>query len=309
MSPIVVIAIAAMCLSVPLLVVATPSSATNRSVRRRSRKNLARSIGAAAQAAPEVDESAEKKPAGQPSLARRISPSSWVGRLEALYAAAGRPAQWPVDRMLAGKFVLAAVAAGFAFLYFAASRSPLAILIGLGATALCFFLPEILVKNIGMKRNERIALELPDTLDQMTIAVEAGLGFDSAVSRTARNGTGPLAEDLIRTLQDIQVGQSRRVAYEALAERTNVPDLRRFIRSIIQADINGIAIADVLKTQADEMRLKRRQRAEEKAMKIPVKVVMPLMFCILPVLFIVLLGPAAIDILAAFGDGAPTAAG
>ena len=143
----------------------------------------------------------------------------------------------------------------------------------------------------------RIALELPDTLDQMTIAVEAGLGFESAMAQAGQNGNGPLAEELVRTLQDIQVGQTRREAYEALAERTGVPDLRRFIRAVIQADDYGISIADVLRTQAREMRLKRRQRAEEKAMQIPVKVIFPLMLCILPVLFIVLLGPAAMDII------------
>jgi tight adherence protein C len=104
----------------------------------------------------------------------------------------------------------------------------------------------------------------------------------------------------VRTLQDIQLGQSRRQAYESLAARTDVVDLRRFVRSIIQADRYGVAVADVLRTQAAEMRLKRRQRAEEKAMQIPVKVIFPLMLCILPVLFIVLLGPAAMDIVAAF---------
>ena len=141
---------------------------------------------------------------------------------------------------------------------------------------------------------------MPDTLDQMTIAVEAGLGFDSAMARAGKNGKGPLAEELVRTMQDIQVGQSRRQAYESLASRTGVPDLRKFVRAIIQADLYGISVADVLRTQAAEMRMKRRQRAEEKAMQIPVKVIFPLMLCILPVLFIVLLGPAAMDIVAAF---------
>ncbi len=297
MSPIAAFAIGALTLSVPLLVVAAPSS--SRRVRTRARRNLSMAMAPAAAGPQDADEPVVVRDR-QPSLARRMSPTGWVDRLERLYAAAGRPANWPVDRLLAGKYVLAAVAGGLSLLYLLAARSPVAVLVGVGATAVAFFLPDLLLKSQGQKRNEVIALELPDTLDQMTIAVEAGLGFDSAVSRTARNGKGPLADELVRTLQDIQVGQSRRVAYEALAGRTDVADLRRFIRAIVQADINGIAIADVLKTQADEMRLKRRQRAEEKAMKIPVKVVMPLMFCILPVLFIVLMGPAAMDIVAAF---------
>jgi tight adherence protein C len=123
------------------------------------------------------------------------------------------------------------------------------------------------------------------------------------MARAGRNGRGPLAEELVRTLQDIAVGQPRREAYLALADRAAVPDLRRFIRAVVQADVYGVSVADVLRTQASEMRLKRRQRAEEKAMQIPVKVIFPLILCILPTLFIVLLGPAVLDIAAAFGGG------
>ena len=167
-------------------------------------------------------------------------------------------------------------------------------------TVVSHFLPELLLHSRGQERAQKIGLELPDTLDQMTIAVEAGLGFDSAMARAAKAGTGPLAQELARTMQDMQVGQSRRQAYESLASRTGVPPLRKFVRAIIQADLYGIAVADVLRTQADQLRIKRRQRAEEKAMQIPIKVIFPLMLCILPVLFIVLLGPAAMDIVAAF---------
>lgn len=177
---------------------------------------------------------------------------------------------------------------------------PLLILMVLVTALVCYFLPELLLKSRGQERNEEIALELADTLDQMTIAVEAGLGFDSAMARAGRSGTGPLAAELVRTLQEIQVGQLRRNAYEALALRTDVPDLRRFVRAIIQADAYGISVADVLRTQASEMRLKRRQRAEEKAQQVPVKVIFPLLTCILPVLFIVLLGPTAINMMEAF---------
>jgi tight adherence protein C len=201
---------------------------------------------------------------------------------------------------MAGKVVLAGTLALLSLLYISSAPRMVPILLGVAITVVGYFLPELLLHSRGQERSQKITLELADTLDQMTIAVEAGLGFDSAMSRAGRNGQGPLAEELVRTLQDIQVGHSRRDAYEGLAQRTSVPDLRRFIRAIIQADAYGIAIADVLRTQAAEMRMKRRQRAEEKAMQIPVKVIFPLMLCILPVLFIVLLGPAAIDIAAAF---------
>jgi tight adherence protein C len=192
--------------------------------------------------------------------------------------------------------------AGGAFGLLLATARPgmLTVAMAVGVPLVCYFLPELLLHSRGQERQQAIALELADTLDQMTIAVEAGLGFESAMARAGRNGTGPLAQELVRTLQDIAVGQPRREAYLALAERTGVPDLRRFIRAVVQADAYGISIADVLRTQAAEMRLKRRQRAEEKAMQIPVKVIFPLILCILPTLFIVLLGPAALDIVDAF---------
>ncbi len=174
------------------------------------------------------------------------------------------------------------------------------VLLAVVVTGVAYYVPELLLKSRGQERQQAIGLELADTLDQMTIAVEAGLGFESAMARAGRNGKGPLAEELVRTLQDIAVGQPRRDAYLALADRTGVTDLRRFIRAVVQADAYGVSIADVLRTQAQEMRLKRRQRAEEKAMQIPVKVIFPLILCILPTLFIVLLGPAVLDIISVF---------
>ncbi|GAA4286414.1 type II secretion system F family protein [Georgenia daeguensis] len=234
------------------------------------------------------------------SLARRLTAPGMVRFLEKLHARAGRPATWSVDRLLVLKPAASVLAAFLTFLLVSSSASPLIVLTGGLATVVCYFLPELLLYSRGIERSEKITLELADTLDQMTIAVEAGLGFDAAMARAGRNGTGPLAEELVRTLQDIQMGQSRRRAFEALASRTDVQDLRRFIRAVIQADTYGIAIADVLRTQASEMRRKRRQRAEKKAMEIPIKVIFPLMMCILPVLFIVLMGPAAMDIVEAF---------
>jgi tight adherence protein C len=174
------------------------------------------------------------------------------------------------------------------------------VLLALFVTVLTYFVPDLLLHSQGAKRQEAIELELPSTLDQMLISVEAGLGFESAMARAGQNGNGPLAAELLRTLQDMQVGRSRREAYVAMAERTGAPDLRSFVRAVVQADAYGVAIASVLRTQAKQMRIKRRQRAEEKAMKLPIKVLFPLMLCILPVLFIVILGPAVINIIAAF---------
>ncbi|WWF03865.1 type II secretion system F family protein [Janibacter terrae] len=244
------------------------------------------------------DESHERVAAGLPVLARRLTPPGVLRRLDHLHGRAGRPAAWPIERLLVVKTLLPLFGAVLTLLL---ASEPVLILLGLLVTLVCYFVPELLLYSRGMERRAEITVKLADTLDQMMIAVEAGLGFDSAMARAGKNGKGPLAEELVRTLQDIQLGQSRREAYEALAERTDVPDLRRFVRAIIQADAYGVAIVDVLRTQAAEMRTKRRQRAEEKAMQIPVKVIFPLMLCILPVLFIVLLGPVVLRMGAAFG--------
>jgi tight adherence protein C len=220
--------------------------------------------------------------------------------MERLLSRAGRPPEWPLQRLLAAKLVLVCVSGLLGALYIASASGGMSLMLTILVIVVSYFLPEALLHSRGQKRSQQIALELADTLDQLTIAVEAGLGFDSALARVGSNGNGPLAEELVRTLQDVQVGQSRRQAYEALATRTDAQDLRRFIRAVIQADKYGVSIAGVLRTQAAEMRMKRRQRAEEKAMQIPVKVIFPLMLCILPVLFIVLLGPAAMDIMKTF---------
>jgi tight adherence protein C len=225
-----------------------------------------------------------------------------VPRLNRLANTAGRPAAWPIPRLLAAKVVLAAIAGALGLLVFTAHPGLVTGLLTGAITLVSYVVPELLLYSRGQERRQAIGLELADTLDQMTIAVEAGLGFESAMARAGANGKGPLAEELVRTLQDIAVGQPRRDAYLALADRTGVPDLARFIRAVVQADAYGVSIADVLRTQAQEMRLKRRQRAEEKAMQIPVKVIFPLILCILPVLFIVLLGPAVMDIVAAFSS-------
>jgi tight adherence protein C len=234
------------------------------------------------------------------AIARRLTSTTMVRRLERLHLKAGRPADWPVPRLIQAKLVFAVIIGLLGVVYLQHASSMLAVVTAVGVTVVAYFVPELLLHSRAQKRSEQIQLALADTLDQMTIAVEAGLGFEAAMARAGRNGKGPLAEELIRTLQSIQVGRSRREAFDSLAGRTDVADLRRFIRAVIQAETYGIAIADVLRSQAREMRLKRRQRAEEKAMQIPVKVIFPLMLCILPVLFIVLLGPAAMDIMKAF---------
>lgn len=233
------------------------------------------------------------------TFARRLLPTT-VHRLDRMLTRAGRPAAWPLDRVLTVKLVLPVVVAVLGLVYLLSVRSAVAALVVLAATALACFVPELLLRSRGEERRQKIGLALADVLDQVSMSVEAGLGFDPAMARAGRTGVGPLAEELMRTQQDMQVGQSRRQAYQGLADRTGAPELGRFVRAVLQADTYGIPIADVLRTQAAEARLKRRQQAEEKAMTIPTKVVFPLMLLILPVMFIVLLAPAVMDIIAAF---------
>lgn len=234
---------------------------------------------------------------------RRRSPPTMLKNLTHLWAGAGRPEAWPVDRLLSMKFLLGLFGLIGMLALILVRRDMLGVLLGVALVAFLFFLPEILLYNAGLKRREAIGLQLPDVLDQMSIAVNAGLAFDAAMARVARNGRGELASELTRTLQDIQVGMPRREAYNDLAERTGVEKLERFVRAIVQGEAYGIALADVLNTQADEMRRERRQDAERRAMQIPVKVIFPLILFIMPAMFIVVIGPGAIQIMNSFSSG------
>ncbi|BCW11579.1 hypothetical protein NtRootA4_26420 [Arthrobacter sp. NtRootA4] len=232
-------------------------------------------------------------------LSRRLTPNKYIARLDRILANAGRPASMPLDRLIAVK-PLAALGGGMTALLLGGGRSPQGILLTLALASACYFLPDLLVYNNGTKRQTRIQKDLPNVLDQLLVSVEAGLGFEAALSRVGASGNGPLADELVRTLQDIQAGRSRREAYKALAERCTVPDVRSFVGAIIQADIQGLSIARILKPQAEQMRIKRRLRAEEKAMKLPVAVVFPLILFIFPPLFIIILGPAVINAISTF---------
>lgn len=266
--------------------------------RKQVQANLARGLGTAPGASP----SAAPRRDLLSGLGQRLARAGGVARLERHLTLAGRPEAWSVARLVAAKWVLALASGLLAVLVVGTSPGAFHLLLAVVIVVVAFFVPDLLMRSRGQERQALIQLQLADTLDQMTIAVEAGLGFEAAMSRAAENGRGPLAAELTLTLQDMRLGMSRREAYLAMADRTTVVDLRRFLRAMIQADAFGVSITGVLRTQAAEMRMKRRQRAEEKAMQIPVKVIFPLMLTILPVLFIVLLGPALIDIVKAFSS-------
>jgi len=227
--------------------------------------------------------------------ARRITPVGWIDALDRRIKLAGSPPQWTVERALALKLVLGAAGAfGVWILIGDVGVVPIA------ATALGGFVGYVLVDAIlygrGRERQNLVLRQLPDTLDQLTISVEAGLGFDAALQRIADAGSGPLADELGRVLAEVKVGIPRAEAMRSLLGRTDVPELRHFVMALRQAEQFGMPIARVLRIQSGELRTKRRQRAEEAALKIPVKIVFPLVLCIFPALFVVLLGPAMIRV-------------
>lgn len=291
MSPIILLSVLLVCL--PAAVVAWSVLTADKQGRVATAELLNRGVTLTAREAPVRRSLLE-------AIGRRLIPARYVAFLDRLLALAGRPASMPLGKVLASKLALGLVALALGAYLIAIASTPMMKLAGIFVLFLGYFIPDLMLYSKGLERQKVIQLELANTLDQMLISVEAGLGFEGAMARAGENGKGPLAEELVRTLQDMQVGRSRRESYLALAERTNIPELRSFVQAIVQADTYGIAISRVLRVQAKVMRVKRRQRAEEKAMKLPVMILFPLLFFIFPVLFIAILGPAVINAVVTF---------
>jgi tight adherence protein C len=236
------------------------------------------------------------------ALGRRFSPDEIGARIGRRLDFAGNPGGWTVERVLGYKgfgLIAAGLLGGASGIR---SSLLLALLFAGGAGALGFYLPDILIYNSGTKRQQQIQKSLPDAMDLLTISVEAGLGFDAALAQVARNTEGPLAGEFFRVLQEMQIGKGRSDALRALGERTDVAELRAFVASMVQAEVFGIPIANVLRSQSKEMRVKRQQRAEETAQKVPVKIMIPLVLCILPALFVVVIGPGVVSIVETFSN-------
>ena len=235
--------------------------------------------------------------------ARRLTRAGAEARIQRRLDIAGNPGGWDVDRMLGVKAVAAVVLGGAALLYLLALgvAPAAALLLAAVLASVGFLVPDLLLYNAGQKREALMRRALPDALDLMTIPVEAGLGFDAAVLKVARNTTGPLAQELSRLLQEMQLGMGRMAAMRAMGERSTIKELRSFCQAMVQADQLGVPIGRVLRIQSKEMRVRRRQSAEEKAQKVPVKIMVPLVLCILPSLFLIVLGPAALTMMEAFG--------
>ena len=234
-------------------------------------------------------------------LAGKLTPAGYGRRLQRRLDLAGNPPRWPAERVMAFKGV-GVVLGALIGTVFELKHGPLLILaVGAAGGAVGFFLPDILVRNAGEKRQIELRKGLPDALDMMVVCVESGLGFDAAVARVALNLEGPIATEFARVLQEMQFGKSRTQALRGLVDRTDVAEIRTFVSSLVQSTELGISIGVVLREQAKEMRVRRRQRAEEQAQKVPVKILLPLITCLLPAMFIVILGPAVINIFHTLG--------
>ena len=231
-------------------------------------------------------------------LLGRFTPTGYVQSVREKLVKAGNPAGLDADRFLALK-LLGAVSIVF-WPFFAFKIADLSGFYGIMVTGLLwgmsFFGPDVFVQRRLDQRQYLIATRLPDVLDLLVISVEAGLGFEQAIDRTVDAVPGPLADEFRRMLQETRMGATRAEALRAMDERCEVPELRSFILAMLQADTFGVSIGRMLRSQADDMRIRRRQRAQEAAQKAPVKMLFPLIFCIFPSLFVVILGPAVLQI-------------
>jgi tight adherence protein C len=298
------------CLFLAIVLVGVAIDQTMGEKRRAVRLLESQVVGASGQAAPHVDLREQEMQenfgtrvlvpvvsrAGR--IARKITPLDTRDRLAKKLVLAGQPAGWDAERVLAFKVIGAVVGFVVGLLVIPLIHlSPfLQIVVIALLTFAGFIIPDSILGSRVEDRKKEILRTLSDTLDLLTISVEAGLSLNAAIAQVVRNVPGVLSSEFARMLQEIQLGVPRSDAFRHLAERTDVEELNAFALAMIQADIFGVSIASVLRTQAEQLRIKRRQAIEAKAQQTPVKMVFPLIVCILPSLFVVIVGPGAIRI-------------
>lgn len=245
-------------------------------------------------------------------VTRRLSPGTTLEKTEQRLAQAGNPRGLNVETFYGLKGVLAialtTIIALLMYLNVAPGYVPYpptaptgAVEWGLAALVIGFFMPDLWIRDERKRRQKRIQRALPDTVDIIAITVEAGLGFDAAVQRVASKTKDELSIEFERYLVELRVGKGKREALRNIIWRTGVADLSQFITAIIQADQLGVSITNVLRIQSEQMRMRRRQRAEELAQKAPIKMLFPMAFCIFPSIFVVILGPVIPSIMGGLG--------
>jgi tight adherence protein C len=239
---------------------------------------------------------------GLASVAQRFTPNGYREQVARKLMLAGSPKNRTVDQILV--FKLLGLISGLLWIPLILAVLGLGGLFGFAVVVVlwgvCFMGPDVSLSRAIESRQHDIAVQLPDILDLLTISVEAGLGFEQALERTTTAVPGPLSDEFRRMLRETRYGASRAEALRAMAERCDVPELRTFIMAMLQADTFGVSISRLLRAQADEMRIRRRLRAQEQAQKAPVKMLFPLVFCIFPSIFVVILGPAMISLMRNF---------
>jgi tight adherence protein C len=234
---------------------------------------------------------------GLTGMAQRFTPKGYGEKVAQKLVHAGNPPNLNVDKILVMKLLgLVSVVFWLPITLMLGFQGPL-LLVGIVVLwGVSFMYPDVLLNRKIEDRQKEISRKLPDILDLLVISVEAGLGFEQALDRTCTAVPGALSDEFRRMLHEIRIGATRADALRAMADRSDVPELRSFILAMLQADTFGVSISRLLRSQADEMRIKRRLMAQEKAQKAPVKMLFPLVFCIFPSIFVVILGPAMINI-------------
>jgi tight adherence protein C len=240
---------------------------------------------------------------GIQSFSVRLSPPGATSKLQHRLDLAGNPKGWTVERLFTLKGIIG-LTAGFALAMLCLSAGVLFSVKGLFLVPLFsvvgFFIPNALLYSKGARRQEQIQKELPDVLDLMSVSMRAGLSFDGAMSKVTMASDGALAAEFGRVLQELRLGRGRTSVLRDMLKRTSVDDLHYVVQALIQASDLGIPVAEVLTSQGAEMRTRRKQRAEERAQKITIKILFPTLFCIFPVIMIAVIVPALIRMIAMF---------
>jgi tight adherence protein C len=233
------------------------------------------------------------------NLVLRLNPKTTVDGVAGRLLAAGLSQRITPSNFLAAKG-LAAGAGGFVGLVLGATVGSIGFLLAIVLAVLGFIAPDFLVSGRARSRREAVRAELPDTLDLLAVSVEAGLGFDGAIAKVTEHMEGALSEELALVLGEMRVGESRQDALKKLAQRVPAPELSAFVRAIVQADQLGISLGRILRIQAADTRNRRQAAAEERAMKAPIKMLFPTVVFIFPSMFLVVLGPAMLNLLKVF---------
>jgi tight adherence protein C len=238
-------------------------------------------------------------------ITQKILPKADPNEIHARLMAAGLSRSMSPQMYLALKGGLVTTALVVGILTAASGAMPpiMGMMIALGGGALCFIAPDFYINNRVRARRELMRSDLPNVLDLLCVSVEAGLGFDAAVSKLSERMEGPLVDEFGLVLHEMRIGESRSEALKNLSDRVDVPEVSQFCRAIIQADQLGIALSRILRVQSHDMRVRRQLAAEEKAMKAPVKMLFPTVLFVFPSMFVVALGPAALNLMQTFSGG------